>query len=64
MFWNELGHLLKPIINVFILIIATNKTHSCLKSIKTKHRVKKIKQKQETVRVVRIATICSTLVSL
>ena len=41
-FWNELGHL-KPIIETFVLIIAINKTHPCLKSIRMKYRVNKIK---------------------
>ena len=45
MFWNELCHLLKPIINAFVLIITINKTHPYLKSIGIKYCVNKIKQK-------------------
>ena len=47
-FWNELGHPLKPMINTFVLptfVLAIAKTHPCVKSISIKYRVNKIKQK-------------------
>lgn len=45
-FWNELGHPLKPMINTFVLptfVLAIAKTHPCVKSISIKYRVNKIK---------------------
>ena len=45
-FWNELGHPLKPMINPFVFptfVLAIAKTHPCVKSISIKCRVNKIK---------------------
>ena len=42
MFWNELGNLLKSIINTFALNITISKTHACLKYIRRKDHFYKI----------------------
>ena len=43
MFWNEFGRLLKALTNTFVLITTINKTHPCLKSVRIKYCVNKIK---------------------
>ena len=41
MFWNELGHLVKPIVNTFVLIITINKIITSIKpNTKTKTQLR------------------------